>query len=92
MEKSLRSFKVRHSKPIFFNNNIYSKYANYLNINHHNFDTNYDILQTESKAQKLNFWDALEINKYKNSDKLYNDQFFYNNLFLDASFYLPLMK
>lgn len=51
-----------------------SHYATHLNEENHNFNDNFILLHNESKSYRLNLLESLEINKYKKTDKLLNDQ------------------
>lgn len=74
--QSGRTFKKRilEHKNSFKNRKDDSTYANHLLEENHMFDDNFDILHIENKGKKLDLLEALEINKYKNSGFLLNEQ------------------
>jgi GIY-YIG catalytic domain len=76
-----RSFKKRISehKRSFLNQKTDSTYSNHIIEENHDFDENFEILHINSKGTKLNFLEALEINRLKNSENLLNDQTDINN-------------
>ena len=51
-----------------------SSYANHLLECNHTFNNNFKILHNEQKGLKLNLLESLEINKFKHSDNLLNEQ------------------
>ena len=79
--QSGRAFKHRiaEHKKSFVNELCNSNYANHLISENHHFNDDYKILHIEQKGRKLNFLEALEINKLKFSGNLLNDQTDLNN-------------
>lgn len=71
-----RNFNKRHleHKNSYVKNKTDSTYANHLLEEKHSFSDDFDILHLENKGLKLSLLECLEINKYKKSGLLLNDQ------------------
>ena len=76
-----RNFSVRISEHQrnFIKQNSYSTYANHLLDEHHLFNDNFEILHIENNLFAINNLEYLEINKFKYSANLLNDQTDMNN-------------
>ena len=61
----------------------YSTYVKHLIEENYSFNNNFEILHQQNKGLKLTLLEALEINKFKNTDAILNDQLDLNllNLF-----------
>ena len=66
-------------KKSFLNNRLKSHYAAHLINESHAFNDNFEILHIQNKSRKLNFLEFKEINRYKHSGLLLNDQLEVNN-------------
>jgi hypothetical protein len=71
--------RINEHKKCFLKNRLESHYAAHLINESHSFNDNFQILHTENKSRKLNFLEFKEINKYKHSGLLLNDQLEVNN-------------
>ena len=76
-----RTFKKRYSEHYnsYTKNKNNSTYSNHILAENHSFTDNFEILHVENKSLKLNHLETLEINRFKNSDNLLNDQLDINN-------------
>lgn len=76
-----RNFKKRidEHKKCFLKNKNNSTFANHLLEEQHSFNDNFEILHTSMKGAKLTLLESLEINRYKKSNNLLNDQTDINN-------------
>lgn len=71
-----RTFKQRflEHRNSFINQKSNSAFADHLIQENHDFCNDFEIMHVQNKGPKLNFLESLEINKYKNSDILTNNQ------------------
>ena len=71
--------RINEHKQSFLKNKSDSTYSNHLLLENHTFNEDFEVLHVNNKCKKLSFLECLEINKYKDTGLLLNDQTEINN-------------